>query len=108
MFYLLPFKQNYQFASGLTDYSASFLYVYNCAPVEVFLNPRISEKRLEAYKRLLAEMFPLRLELESYIGIGPRILGRHHLNRRRISHKQRCDHSLDITAADVVKASTGE
>ncbi|KAM7541491.1 hypothetical protein Aperf_G00000040138 [Anoplocephala perfoliata] len=89
----------------LTDYSASLLFVYNCAPVEVFLNPRVGEKRLGAYKRLLAEMFPLRLELESLVGIGPSILGRHHLNRRQVSHKQKCD-TPDLTAADVVKDST--
>ncbi|VUZ55192.1 unnamed protein product [Hymenolepis diminuta] len=73
---------------SLTDYSASLLHVYNCAPVEVFINPRKSEKRLKEYKRLLTRMFPMRLELESFVNVGPKVLKGSSQNCRKVSGEQ--------------------
>lgn len=57
----------------MTDYSATLLHVYNCAPVEVFTNPRRREK-IKNYERLLSELFPMRKQLEAFVNIGPKIL----------------------------------
>nr|CDS34140.1 conserved hypothetical protein [Hymenolepis microstoma] len=75
---------------NLTDYSASLLHVYNCAPVEVFTNPHKSDKFLEEYDHLLTKMFPMRLELESFVSVGPKILKRVTRNRRKAAHKDLC------------------
>lgn len=56
--------------------------------MEVFTNPRKSEKRLKEYKRLLARIFPMRLELESFVNVGPKVLKGSSQNRRNVSHEQ--------------------
>ncbi|VDN98033.1 unnamed protein product [Rodentolepis nana] len=67
----------------LTDYSASLLHVYNCAPVDVFTSPDKSYKLLKQYNNLLTRIFPMRLELESFVNLGPRILKKVTQNRRK-------------------------
>ncbi|KAL5966978.1 Protein SMG9 [Taenia solium] len=73
----------------LTDYTASLVHVYNCAPVEAFVNPRIADDRLSAYRRLLTQAFPSRLQLASLVKMGPRILQRHALSRQKRLHEQK-------------------
>ncbi|VDK23120.1 unnamed protein product [Taenia asiatica] len=73
----------------LTDYTASLVHVYNCAPVEAFVNPRIADDRLSAYRRLLTQAFPSRLQLASLVKMGPRILQRHMLSRQKRLHEQK-------------------
>ncbi|VDM31581.1 unnamed protein product [Hydatigera taeniaeformis] len=73
----------------LTDYTANLVHVYNCAPVEAFLNPRITDDRLSAYRRLLTQAFPARLQLASLVKMGPHILQRHMISQRKRLHEQK-------------------
>lgn len=78
------------------------MHVYNCAPVEAFVNPRIAEDRLSAYRRLLAQAFPSRLQLASMVKMGPRILQRHVLSRQRRLHEQKQQVATTATATSNV------
>ncbi|CDS37499.1 conserved hypothetical protein [Echinococcus multilocularis] len=79
----------------LTDYTASLVHVYNCAPVEAFVNPRIADDRLSAYRRLLTQAFPSRLQLASLVKMGPHVLQRHILSRQ----KRLCEQKQPAAAA---------
>ena len=82
---------------GLTDYAASVIHVYNCAPVEAFVNPRIIDARLGAYRRLLAKAFPMRLHLSSLVSLGPRILQRHMVSRQRSLRERKQQVATTVT-----------
>lgn len=73
----------------LTDYTASLVHVYNCAPVKAFVNPRIADDRLSAYRRLLTQAFPSRLQLASLVKMGPHVLQRHILSRQKRLREQK-------------------